>query len=578
MSYPKITDDDFNEKITKKFKRYAIPKKKKSFEEICYPKGFTLQGQQEFVAKYINPNTPYKGLLLFHQIGSGKTCSAITIAESWRGIRKIIFVGPASLLGNFRDELRSLCAGNNYLKQSERTKLSKLHPSSEEYKEIIEKSDSRIDKYYNIYSYNKFIELAEEKAISLHNSILIIDEVQNVVSEHGKYYQILNQTIQEAPESLRVVLLSATPIFNSVLEIGLTLNLLRIPFQFPEGKDFDKMFISTRIDKNTGRIIQKAKNLDKFKEMIKGYVSYYRGAPQIAFPEFKIKYIKCEMSEFQYRSYLTVLEKEEKEYGISRIHAFRTSDIKNLPNSFLLGSRLISNVAFPNKSIGDVGFESFKGKYLDSDNLGTYSSKFHKMMTTINNSSGPLFFYSNFVEYNGLKSFIKVLEHYGYLPYNVYGEGKKRYAVWTGEEKSSIREEIKAVFNQPSNINGSKIKILLGSPSIREGVSLANVRKVMICEPYWNWARMNQVIGRAIRFCSHKRLPEEKRNVKVYIYIATHENEEETVDQYIMRLAERKDKLISEFESAMKDSAVDCKLFINANIMAGDDNIVCDKN
>ncbi len=191
-------------------------------------------------------------------------------------------------------------------------------------------------------------------------------------------------------------------------------------------------------------------------------------------------------------------------------------------------------------------------------------------------SSGPVFVYSNFVEFNGLKSFVKVLEHFGYMSYAEYGEGRKRYATWTGEDKSSYRDEIRAVFNQPENINGSKIKIIIGSPSIREGVSLLNVRQVHVIEPYWNQERMNQVIGRAVRFCSHKLLPEEKRKVKVFIYLATHPDEEETVDEYIAKLAERKDKLIQQFEDALKESAIDCKLFVNANIMAGDENLVCD--
>ena len=52
---------------------------------------------------------------------------------------------------------------------------------------------------------------------------------------------------------------------------------------------------------------------------------------------------------------------------------------------------------------------------------------------------------------------------------------------------------------------------MLGSPSVREGVSFKRVRQVHILEPYWNMSRYEQVIGRAIRFCSHKDLPIEKQ-------------------------------------------------------------------
>ena len=53
-------------------------------KEICFPKKYTLQLPQKFVAEFINPKTPYKGLLLFHKIGAGKTCGAINIAEKWK--------------------------------------------------------------------------------------------------------------------------------------------------------------------------------------------------------------------------------------------------------------------------------------------------------------------------------------------------------------------------------------------------------------------------------------------------------------------------------------------------------------
>ena len=55
-------------------------------------------------------------------------------------------------------------------------------------------------------------------------------------------------------------------------------------------------------------------------------------------------------------------------------------------------------------------------------------------------------------------------------------------------------------------------------PAIKEGVSLLRVKYVHIIEPYWNLSRLEQVIGRAVRFCSHKDVEEDKRIVKVYIY------------------------------------------------------------
>jgi hypothetical protein len=85
------------------------------------------------------------------------------------------------------------------------------------------------------------------------------------------------------------------------------------------------------------------------------------------------------------------------------------------------------------------------------------------------------------------------------------------------------------------------------------------------------------VIGRASRFCSHRDVPEEKRIVRVYIYLAVHPDEKETVDQYLYNLSAQKNKLVKEFETAIKQAAVDCELNKNANVYEGEEDIKCDK-
>ena len=187
-------------------------------------------------------------------------------------------------------------------------------------------------------------------------------------------------------------------------------------------------------------------------------------------------------------------------------------------------------------------------------------------MKKIYRSFGTSFVYSNFKGYGGLKSFAKVLDYHGFKNYADFGEGHKRYALWTGEEKTELKDEIKAVFNQESNYNGSKIKILLLSPSAKEGISFKRIQQAHIMEPYWNISRLEQIIGRAVRYCSHKDMADDKRIVKVYIYITSHPNEQETIDQHIKKMAFRKDKLIEQFATAMKEAAIDCELFKSANV------------
>jgi Mimiviridae putative ATP-dependent RNA helicase len=571
--YPKISDDEFYDKINKIYKNYRIPKNRLNADQYCRPRKFKLQPPQKFVSYYINPRTPYKSLLIYHRIGAGKTCSSIQIAEKWKRKKRIVFVLPASLKGNFRNELRGHCGGDNYLKPGERKRLELLEPGEAEYNEIIEKSDKRIDKYYDIYSYNKFIDYAKEGSMNLRNSILIIDEIQNMVSETGTYYRELYDLIYSSNRELRIILLSATPMFDRPVEIALTMNLLRPGIELPTGKDFDRMFIKERT--RGSKTFYGVQNMDKFKKMIKGYVSYYKGAPSFTFPTMKVKYVECEMSDFQYDVYKKLLKKEGGDSALlGRATKSDALDAVDLPNNFYIGTRFVSNVVFPNKKVGTAGFDSFTHSKI-RNYLHRYSTKFDRIMTSVKRARGKIFIYSGFKQHAGLQSLVHVLEAFGYKNYTKHGSGRRRFAVWSGDESSEVKDRIREVYNRADNLYGNKLKIILGSPSIKEGVSLKAVRYVHVLEPYWNQSRLEQVVGRASRFCSHIALPEEQRNVKVYIYVSVHEKANVTVDQYIRKLSATKNKIIKKFEEAIKEAAVDCRLNRNAN-QAEDEFIQCE--
>jgi hypothetical protein len=76
-------------------------------------------------------------------------------------------------------------------------------------------------------------------------------------------------------------------------------------------------------------------------------------------------------------------------------------------------------------------------------------------------------------------------------------------------------------------------------------------------------SRLEQVIGRAVRFCSHKDLPKDERNVSIYIYLAIEKDlpNKMSIDQQILSLALRKKMLVEEFETVLKKSSIDYYLF-----------------
>ena len=118
--YPHIDDPHFNEKIAKK-KEFNETQydghvdKEMTIEEqadkMC-KSDFELAPHQLFVRNFLSFNTPYNSLLLYHGLGTGKTCSAITIAEEMReylnqlGVsQRIIVVASPNVQDNFKMQL-----------------------------------------------------------------------------------------------------------------------------------------------------------------------------------------------------------------------------------------------------------------------------------------------------------------------------------------------------------------------------------------------------------------------------------------------------------------------------------------
>lgn len=553
-NYPDIDDDDFQEEIAIKYKKFKIPSKRPSFKALCYPEGFNYQLPQLFVSQFINPKTNYKGLLVFHKIGGGKTCLSILTGLQWYQSRRVIFLVPASLIGNVYKEFRSECTGTKYISKAERKQLAKLPITSSEYKEFIQMINDRIDEDFEIYSFHKYVNLIERNEINLKNALVIVDEVQNVVSENGLFYRTILKSFNESSKSARIVIMSGTPIFDKPLELALTVNLLKPKTLLPTGKQFNNLFLHPI---NGGYAL---KNRDLLSKLLRGYISFSPGAPKIAFPHQIIKAVKCPMSAFQYKTYKTV----EKREGNPE---FR--DILKLSNAFFIGSRMISNVAYPNKKINEKGMESFEGKRLHLTHIGKYSTKFEKIINRSRNINGPAIVYSNFREYGGIEPFIETLKHNGYI--HIFDEGsnkkkynKKRFAIWSGKESMEEKEMAKDIYNNIKNIDGSMLKMIILSPSGKEGLSLLNTGSMHVMEPYFNYSRMAQIFGRAVRFCSHKALPTDKRVVQIFIYLSVSPTGKKLIDGYIFDMMKEKKSLLSEFYEVLEDVAVDKYLFENA--------------
>lgn len=189
-------------------------------------------------------------------------------------------------------------------------------------------------------------------------------------------------------------------------------------------------------------------------------------------------------------------------------------------------------------------------------------------------SPGKVMVYTNYVVMEGI-DIMKI--YYRLTGFNDYTISKENlgYCEYHGRIDALDRVKIKNMFNSDNNIRGTKCKVIILSPSATEGIQLYNIRQEHIMEPYWTEVRIQQVIGRGVRQCSHKQLPPDERVVNVYRYKVTKpskldpdDNIRDTTDQYIEDQAKAKANLIESFLTSMKEAAVDCELFKAHNMMS----------
>ena len=142
---------------------------------------------------------------------------------------------------------------------------------------------------------------------------------------------------------------------------------------------------------------------------------------------------------------------------------------------------------------------------------------------------------------------------------------KATYTMITGEKALSPDKifDLKNLTDE-DNKNGEKIKVVIISMSGSEGIDFKNLRQVHILEPWYNLSLIEQIIGRAVRTCSHKQLPFKQRNVEIFLYgTIFQDSDEEAADLYIYRLAELKAIQIGHVSRILKESSVDCILNID---------------
>ena len=272
--------------------------------------------------------------------------------------------------------------------------------------------------------------------------------------------------------------------------------------------------------------------------------------------------------------------------------------------------------------------DSNEKEFLSRTSLEKYSPKFANILDNITNTSnmGLHLVYSHFRTMEGIGILRLILMANGFAEFkinrtegswelveNEEDKGKPKFVLYTGTESAEEKEIIRNVFNSmweyiPSSIAnklreinennhmGEVVKLMMITASGAEGINLRNTRYVHIVEPYWHMVRVEQVVGRARRICSHQDLPPELRTVKVFLYIATlsptQKKDEKhiellirdtskvdkktpiTTDENLYETSSIKQRINNQILNAVKESAIDCNIYANTAKKSGE-QLVC---
>jgi hypothetical protein len=244
--------------------------------------------------------------------------------------------------------------------------------------------------------------------------------------------------------------------------------------------------------------------------------------------------------------------------------------------------------------------------WLLEENLSSVSPKMKTVLQRLRNTRGCAFIYSRFVKAGAL-SIALALEANGYqlfdnedglLTNKVGGDlggqcalcpmrrkghmdhtdpllGPKefvqaKYVLLTGTDELSPNNA-NSVKNQRAKENkyGKNVKVVIGSQVAGEGIDLRFIREIFLFDSWFHLNKMEQVVGRGIRNCSHNLLDEKDRNCTVYLLVNsfTPDFERETMDMYTYRKAFLKAKEVGDVSRILKRSAIDCNLNRDAIIV-----------
>lgn len=537
---------------------------------------FTAQKHQAEVLDYFFNKSKHKGLLLFHRLGSGKSCSSILIsdemieqAKSDKGkkFNGVFVLTPGSLRQNFIEEYCKRCGKSpEYLKQ-----------------------------YYTFITTNYAV---GKDLPDFNNSLVIIDEVHNLINgvkNKSTHFTLIYNKLMSS--NCRILALTGTPIYNYIWEWPFLGNLLK-PRTFPTmitktGIDTESFMKQFTMDENG---IVTPTNKKMFSISLRGIISYFPGVSGGFYPKvIHEKPVKILMTPVQDKEYWNVASWEDFTRMMGPPHgSLRHSDFKEYTskmNDFIMASkyvlsRSLSNFFYPKdyrsatkpECADDVShvenvkvythvptdmksnkksglYKMLLAKELEEEKSDTVTEELktkisEDMEKNVKKSSElQKRGWVNHENFNNRKLFDIYSRKIAAVITNVIINWKAKHVVFTffknksgvnmihaifkmcgietgiysGDISTSKRERVLTEFNAEDNRYGDKIKILLVTEAGAEGINIFEAQHIHILESSTREMKIQQAIGRVVRYRSHmvegrKPMPKNEQVVHVWRY------------------------------------------------------------
>ncbi len=741
--FAELKQPSMSEMIAEAEKEEMIVEEKRKRGEKIEPeiRDFEISPVQRFVSRFLSPSSPYNSALLYHGVGVGKTCAAVTTAETFLEKypkRPVIILAPPNIQDNFRREIFDInkvkwgdgetipnqtsgCTGNLYLQLAGCLMKRKTEASLVKYR-----VEQVIRKRYQIFGYLEFAnyvvnQLQARKGISIKakdvvaleknklreifsGRMIIVDEAHNLreslegpaakkeeeaaedteqvpdatdkeveegedddadaspedkkAHEEGKRSAMKLMEVLDQAEGTKLLLLTATPMYNDPGDLVFLLNLLL--------RNDKRALLSMLPPGVSGSLFKKDKTLTEEGKILianaaSAYISYMRGENPLNFP-VRLKplnapfYKEWAMQDVNGGSLVDANEENRllnlpfipcvlRDLALS-INTAAIQSVKKVTanyNSEIFFAQT-ANIVYPippipekkkkeegeeniiKSYVGEKGFkkvfslvETSTGaasaqynaiidpSWMDISQIGKYSPKMEFVVKRLQTCDGVAFVYSRFIKAGGL-ALALALEVNGYKAAGARSKNilagkdfvgqcalcekkannhsgsshpftQAHYVFLSGDtglsgnNRDSI-EKATIASGPESNVDGSKIKVIIGSTVAGEGIDLKFIREIYVLDTWFHLNKLEQILGRGIRNKSHIALPRKKRNVTVYLLTNKFPKDSvfgdrETTDMFFYRYALNKAFRMGVINRFIKQNALDCNLNYEAVVITG---------